>query len=62
MTVYHRIGFIYGNFRPYPQQELDKITFPLIAKYCAYSSDNNSDEEFVSINDKIIKRTNLVFA
>ena len=60
MAVYHRIGSIYGNSRPYPQQELEKITFPLIAKYCAYNTDSTTDEEFVSISDKIIKRTNFL--
>ena len=60
MTVYHRIGSIYGNSRPCPQHELEKITFPLIAKYCAYNTDSTTDEEFVSISDKIIKRTNFL--
>ena len=58
MAVYHRIGSIYGNSRPYPQRELEKITFPLISKYCVHSS--NTNEEFVSISDKIIKRTNFL--
>ena len=55
MSVYHRIGTLYGVNQNYPKEELSKITFPLIAKYLAYNSFNRE----TSIKNKIIKRINF---
>ena len=58
MTIYHRIGKIYGIAQNYPDSILKKIDFPLIAKYLSYNYE--SEDEILEIVDKIIKRTNFL--
>ncbi|MCQ2818059.1 MAG: SEC14 family lipid-binding protein [archaeon] len=58
LSIYQKIGAIYGENMPFPKEELSKITFGLIAKYQAYESE---EEEFTGkfVIDKIIRRINF---
>ena len=58
MTIYHRIGKIYGITQNYPDSILKKIDFPLLSKYLSYNYE--SEDEILEIVDKIIKRTNFL--
>lgn len=58
MSIYHRIGLVYGNTLSYPKEELAKIKFPLLAKYIAYSYEPEEEVNFIS--DKLIKRLNFL--
>lgn len=58
MSIYHRIGLVYGNTLSYPKEELEKIKFPLLAKYIAYNYE--PEDEVSSISDKLIKRMNFL--
>lgn len=57
MSVYQKIGVVYGNAQSYPKEELGKISYGLIAKFHAY--DYEKDDPLTSITEKIIKRTNF---
>lgn len=57
MTIYHRIGSIYGSSISYNRNELSKITFSLISKYLAVQNPLQ-DGLMSTITDNIIKRIN----
>jgi hypothetical protein len=57
MSIYQKIGSVYGSIPTYPKEELSKITYSLLSKYYAY--DYGNDEPSLLITEKIIKRTNF---
>ena len=58
LSIYQKIGAVYGENMPFPKEELSKISFGLIARYQAYES---GEEEFTGkfVIDKIIRRINF---
>lgn len=57
MSVYQKIGLVYGNSQNYPKEELGKISYGLIAKFYAYNYEK--EDPLTSITEKIIKRINF---
>lgn len=57
VSIYQKIGNVYGNSQNYPKEELGKITYGLIAKYHSYEYEN--DDALRTITEKIIKRINF---
>lgn len=56
LSIYQKIGNVYGGSTNYPKEELAKISYNLIAKYQAYDYETN--DYIPIITDKIIKRIN----